>query len=56
MADKLRLGGMALRNGLLGLPAGDGRLLALSAVVSAVVLVAGMYAFKRMERSFADVI
>ena len=46
----------AMRNGLLGLPAGDGRLLALSAVVSAVVLVAGMYAFKRMERNFADVI
>lgn len=46
----------AMRNGLLGLPTGDLRLLALSAVVSGVVLVAGMYAFKRMERSFADVI
>ena len=46
----------AMRNSLLGLPAGDNRLLALSAVVAAVVLAAGMYAFKRMERSFADVI
>lgn len=46
----------AMRNGLLGLPAGDGRLLALSALVATVVLVAGLYAFKRMERSFADVI
>ena len=46
----------AMRNGLLGLPAGDGRLLALSALISVVVLVAGLFAFKRMERSFADVI
>ena len=46
----------ALRNGLLGLPAGDGRLLALSALLSAAVLVGGLYAFKRLERSFADVI
>lgn len=46
----------ALRNGLLGLPAGDGRLLATSALLSVAVLVGGMYAFKRMERSFADVI
>ena len=46
----------AMRNSLLGLPMGDGRLLAISALVSCVVLVAGMYVFKRMERSFADVI
>ena len=46
----------AMRNGLLGLPAGDSRLLALSALVATIVLVAGMYAFKRMERTFADVI
>ncbi len=46
----------AMRNSLLGLPPGDNRLLALSALVAAVVLAAGMYAFKRMERSFADVI
>ncbi len=46
----------AMRNGLLGLPVGDGRLLAVSALVSCAVLVAGLYAFKRMERSFADVI
>ena len=47
----------AMRNSLLGLPADDsGRLLALSAFVAAVVLAAGIYAFKRMERSFADVI
>ncbi len=46
----------AMRNGLLGLPAGDNRLLALSALVAAVALVAGLFAFKRMERSFADVI
>ena len=45
-----------MRNSLLGLPGGDGRLLALSAAVAVVVLAAGMYAFKRMERSFADVI
>lgn len=46
----------AMRNGLLGLPAGDMRMLALSALVSGLVLLAGLYAFKRMERSFADVI
>ena len=46
----------AMRNGLLGLPAGDGSMLAFSALVATVVLVAGLYAFKRMERSFADVI
>ena len=46
----------AMRAGLLGLPFAQGRALALSGVVAAVLLTVGTYAFKRMERRFADVI
>ena len=46
----------ALRAGLLGLPFAGGTQLVTSALAAAVILIAGLYAFKRMERRFADVI
>ena len=46
----------AMRSSLLGTAAPGAGSLAISAGVAAVLLVAGLYAFKRMERSFADVI
>ena len=46
----------AMRAGLLGLPFAQGRALAVSGLVAAVLLTVGVFAFKRMERRFADVI
>ena len=46
----------ALRAGLLGQPFTETGPLLLSAGVTACLLVIGLYAFKRMERNFADVI
>ena len=46
----------ALRAGLLGRAVPDLRPLLISAVVAAALLTVGLYAFKRMERTFADVI
>ncbi len=46
----------AMRAGLLGLPFTEARGLATSSAVAAVLLLVGLYAFKRMERKFADVI
>ncbi len=46
----------AMRASLLGTAAPAAGALALSAAFAGVLLVAGLYAFKRMERSFADVI
>ena len=46
----------ALRAGLLGQSFPDMRPLLVSAGVGAALLTAGLYAFKRMERNFADVI
>ena len=45
-----------IRASLLGTAFPDARMLAVAAVLGAMLLVAGLYAFKRMERSFADVI
>ena len=46
----------ALRAGLLGQAFPDVRSLLVSAGIAAALLTAGLYAFKRMERTFADVI
>ena len=46
----------ALRAGLLGQAFPDMRDLLISAAIAAALLTAGLYAFKRMERTFADVI
>jgi lipopolysaccharide transport system permease protein len=46
----------ALRAGLLGRPFTETGPLLFSAGVTACLLVIGLYAFKRMERNFADVI
>ena len=46
----------AMRGGLLGSPFGGLRALGISAVIATVVLMVGLYSFKRMERKFADVI
>ncbi len=46
----------AIRSGLLGLPFSEERGLVISGVVAFVLLTVGLYAFKRMERRFADVI
>lgn len=46
----------AIRSGLLGLPFDEQGGLAISGGVSVVLLTVGLYAFKRMERRFADVI
>ena len=46
----------AMRSGLLGLPFDEQKGLAISGAVSVVLLLIGFYAFKRMERRFADVI
>ncbi len=46
----------AMRSGLLGKPFGDPGALGISALVAVAMLVFGLYAFKRMERKFADVI
>ena len=46
----------AFRASLLGTPMPGGGSLAYSAVVSILLFLAGVYAFKRMERKFADVI
>jgi lipopolysaccharide transport system permease protein len=41
---------------LLGTASAPGPMLAVSAVVSVIVLVGGAYYFRRMERTFADVV
>ncbi|MBI3457055.1 MAG: ABC transporter permease [Candidatus Rokubacteria bacterium] len=41
---------------LLGVPAGPGALLAVSVAVVAVILISGLYYFRRVERTFADVV
>ena len=46
----------AMRAGLLGSPFAEGRELAVSGAFSMLLLCIGLYAFKRMERRFADVI
>ena len=46
----------AMRAGLLGLPFAQGRALAISSAVAVALLTVGLFAFKRMERRFADVI
>ena len=46
----------AMRAGLLGLPFTEAKELAISGVVAVTLLIVGLYAFKHMERRFADVI
>jgi lipopolysaccharide transport system permease protein len=46
----------AFRWSLLGTPAPSGARIAYAMTIAALVLVAGLYTFKRLERSFADVI
>jgi lipopolysaccharide transport system permease protein len=46
----------ALRAGLLGQAFPDVRPLLVSGLLAAALVTAGLYAFKRMERNFADVI
>ena len=46
----------AMRAGLLGLPFAEREELAISGLVAAVLVTVGLYAFKHMERRFADVI
>ena len=46
----------AMRAGLLGSTFGEYKGLAISGAASVLLLIVGLYAFKRMERRFADVI